>query len=676
MKASNYTKALLMSGAILLSTGATATVASAAGVGMNTVSAATQEATTSTTQTAPTTIDLTVHKGMTLTGKTQSSVKSDGETHSFTGDTTDYKAEKYGTVGFTAYDITNTVSAADLTDDGIKKIVAAIKADPTGNAYTSKASNKTSEQQIKTGNTTTFKGLAASDDTAEHHVWAVVETKHSKGLITQIADPIVVALPLTNQAGDKFQTTSHFYPKNVVTPLTFNIKKYGDSESTPLEGAKFQLYSGKPGSGTKVGTEVTTGKDGAAKISGLVVGSYYLVEEGSTNVADIDSDKDGNNNTKKYLMGADARNDANNKLAFTIGTDGVDPTSLNLKYINYASPAIKKTVVGRDDFTEGTMVPFNMPIDVPKDIAGGIAEITNNSITTSSYGVFNVTDTPAVGLNWTKSEADLKVTTADGKTTLVEGTDYTVTDTAKGGFNVDFILKNGRVSTTVAKLAGQKLNVTYKMALTDKAVVDKENYNEFDLAFQNHPTTDDKQVTHHITGHVPVYTYGAKFLKVSSGVFGTGVAATPLAGAEFVIKNADGKYFNGFVDGTDDDKVPEAQWVDSVDKVDKGILTSASDGTLEIQRIQAGTYEMHEIKAPTGYELQNNDQKFTVGKGTYTSKVYVLKDDTKPGLADTGSTEGKIERAIIAAGIAAAASATVGGVMWYRKRHAVTASKD
>ena len=31
-------------------------------------------------------------------------------------------------------------------------------------------------------------------------------------------------------------------------------------------------------------------------------------------------------------------------------------------------------------------------------------------------------------------------------------------------------------------------------------------------------------------------TYGAKFLKVDSGLFGTGIKATPLEGAEFAVK--------------------------------------------------------------------------------------------------------------------------------------------
>ncbi|WP_054718680.1 hypothetical protein [Lacticaseibacillus manihotivorans] len=51
-------------------------------------------------------------------------------------------------------------------------------------------------------------------------------------------------------------------------------------------------------------------------------------------------------------------------------------------------------------------------------------------------------------------------------------------------------------------------------------------------------------------------------MKESSGVFGSGIAATPLSGAKYVIQDkATGKYFNGFKDGSDADSVPEAQWL-------------------------------------------------------------------------------------------------------------------
>ena len=82
---------------------------------------------------APTTVNYTVHKGMTLLGKTQASVVDDGNAKSWNNDTTDFDPVKYGKVGYTAYDITNTIESGDMTDAGLKTIGDDIAKDPTGN---------------------------------------------------------------------------------------------------------------------------------------------------------------------------------------------------------------------------------------------------------------------------------------------------------------------------------------------------------------------------------------------------------------------------------------------------------------------------------------------------------------------------------------------------------------
>ncbi|WP_243680999.1 pilin N-terminal domain-containing protein [Lacticaseibacillus manihotivorans] len=129
---------------------------------------------------APTTVNYTVHKGMTLLGKTQASVVDDGNAQSWNNDTTDFDPAKYGKVGYTAYDITNTIESGDMTDAGLKAIGDDIAKDPTGNYYIKNAQTKTAEQFITSGSITTFKNLAASDDNSEHHVWAIIETTHPK----------------------------------------------------------------------------------------------------------------------------------------------------------------------------------------------------------------------------------------------------------------------------------------------------------------------------------------------------------------------------------------------------------------------------------------------------------------------------------------------------------------
>lgn len=620
---------------------------------------------------SPATVDVTVHKGMTLVGGTQASVVADGNAQKWSGDTTDFDPAKYGKVGYTAYDITNTITPGDMTDAGLKTIGDDIAKDPTGNYYVTKAQKKTAEQFITSGSTTTFKGLAASDNTDEHHVWVIVETTHPKGLVTQISQPIVVALPLTNTAGTAWQTSSNFYPKNIVQKLKFTLVKHGDSPSgdgntSLLSGIPFQLYTGKSGAGTATGTVVKTDAKGSLTVSGLTRGDYYFVEQASANVADIDGDTDA-----AYLLGANARNDTANKFTFSIGENGVDPSTLHADVMNFHRPDMQKTLEDdHNSFTEGTLADFKTAIHIPNDINGGAgSEVTGESFITEPYGVFEGTDTADAGLTWNRKEANFVATidkngngkVDDADVTLKEGTDYTLTDLPNGrGYKIQFIVNNGKVSHTVALYQGGTINLTYSEVINNDAVIDAALYNTFDLGYQNHPTNVGKQHTRHIVHKVPVYTYGAKFVKESSGLFGSGIAYTKLAGAQFVVKNADGKFFNGFKDGSDDDTVAEAQWVDKLSDVTAaGTLTSGKDGNFEIKGLIAGQYVLQETKAPAGYELMQHNQKFTVGPKTYTNTVYVASDDAKPGLPNTGSNEFKAEVAIAITVIAGVAAVSV-----------------
>lgn len=627
---------------------------------------------------APTTVNYTVHKGMTLLGKTQASVVDDGNAQSWNNDTTDFDPAKYGKVGYTAYDITNTIESGDMTGAGLKTIGDDIAKDPTGNYYIKNAQTKTAEQFITSGSTTTFKNLAASDANSEHHVWAIIETTHPKGLVTQISQPIIVALPLTNTAGTAWQTESNGFPKNIVQQLKFTLTKHGDSPSgdgktSYLPGIPFQLYTGKPGSGKATGTVVKTDANGSLTVSGLVRGDYYFVEESSSDVADIDSDSDAT-----YLLGADVRNDSANKLTFSISEDGVDPSTLHADVMNYHAPDMQKTLEDdHNSFTEGTLADFKTAIHIPNDINGGTgSEIAGQSYITEPYGVFEGTDTADAGLTWNRAEANFKATidinsngkVDDGDVTLKEGTDYTLTDLADGrGYKIQFIVNHGKVSNTVAKYQGGDINLTYSEVIHNDAVIDSALYNTFDLGYQNHPLNVGKQHTRHIKHKVPVYTYGARFTKQSSGLFGTGIARMPLEGAQFVVQNADGKFFNGFKDGADDDAIAEAQWVDKATDVTAGILTSDKDGNFAIKGLIAGNYVLQEVKAPTGYELNNHSQKFVVGPNTYTNTVYVASDDAKPTLPNTGSNEFK---AMVAISIVVIAGVVAISVYEVKKRKA------
>ena len=75
-------------------------------------------------------------------------------------------------------------------------------------------------------------------------------------------------------------------------------------------------------------------------------------------------------------------------------------------------------------------------------------------------------------------------------------------------------------------------------------------------------------------------------------------------GAEFVIKNADGKFYNGI------DEKNKFQWVASEKEAKK--LVSNEKGIVEVIGLEPGVYSAKEIKAPLGYDKLTQDIAFEV----------------------------------------------------------------
>lgn len=78
----------------------------------------------------------------------------------------------------------------------------------------------------------------------------------------------------------------------------------------------------------------------------------------------------------------------------------------------------------------------------------------------------------------------------------------------------------------------------------------------------------------------------------------------PVEGAKFVIKNSEGKFYNGI-----DDK-NKVQWVSS-EKTAKNLISDKS-GMIEVTGLEAGFYLAKEIKAPKGYDKLTQEVEFEV----------------------------------------------------------------
>ena len=157
-----------------------------------------------------------------------------------------------------------------------------------------------------------------------------------------------------------------------------------------------------------------------------------------------------------------------------------------------------------------------------------------------------------------------------------------------------------RVVFDVAKLAdfgGKKLEVTYQMVIKDEAAIDQDLVNTATLYPGDLTPLVDRE---------KVQTGGFRFIKRAAEG-----KQNPLAKATFVIKNP-----------TDDTVLTYKEGKYQFEKVAtnaSGVvrLTSDDDGYFEIRGLRYGEYLVSEIRAPSGYVLNDKPTAFTVGVSTY-----------------------------------------------------------
>ena len=665
-------------------------------------------------QVAPSTTNITLHKMMydkkDATFFEQNKIQNDGTDKSKTlpDQITHYNPKTMGRVDFTLYDITDVVnskfndgkgltgftnSSADKKTmqgrvDTITKSIqksfdnaydqthgidsSKLATEMGKNEYLSGA-QKVATKSIDENGNVTFENVKAYDASKpqKYHYYAAVETRAPKGFVTPPSEPIVFVNPYTNPSGDGFLNTVHLYPKNKTQKLDFNLTKYvlwnddkgGDKGQKELAGVKFQLYRGKPGKGEKVGGVLTTDSKGKITANNLIMGDYYFVE-----VPGDVSDDDATNQSKAAISPV-AKNDSNNKLTFSIGEDGIDPTKLQGSLVDYGNPTLSKMLTNgigdHQSLHRGDFAHFNSKITVPQNIAGSAWQIdaTGTKSKSEPYHSFFTRDEPRTHLKDVPSERHLVITTADGQT-LKEGTDYQILNGTGNKWWVNYItkdlsdtdkkaiqdaqnshdnkkiqdtlsnLKSGSATDLVIKNAGKKLNYEYDEVLMGDTPMDQDIINDIYLDWNDGSGAKELHAKDHTV------TYGINFVKESSGFMGTGIAAKKLSGAKFTVQDErTGKWFNGF---KDDAKRGEkvAQWVDKYSDVKDGILTSDKDGKFSLQGFTEGKYKLREIKAPEGYQLMNETVEFNIGPNTNLqteSNPFVIKNDEKTSMPFTGS---------------------------------------
>ena len=681
-------------------------------------------------QVAPTTTNIEIHKTMydkadaSFFEQEQNKIKNDGtqKESTFNNKLFHYNPTTMGKVEFTLYDITDQINKVYADGKGLTGFtagqskeaqgrVAEISKDIDANGAKSKfltGATVVGTKAIDGSGNVRFENVKAYDASKpqKYHYYAAVETKTPKGFVVAKAKPIVFVNPYTNPNGDGFLSTTYLYPKNNTQKLHFDLTKFAiwnkpknsqPEEKKELEGAKFQLYRGKPGSGTKVGGVLTTDKNGKVTANNLIMGDYYFVELESS----VATDNPEATTQAKVSISPIAKNDKNNNLTFSIGENGIEPNKLQGSLVDYGSPTITKELtngVGEHKSLHiGDLAHFKSNVDVPANIMGSDWKVdaTGQEAKSLPYSVFYTRDIPQLHLKDVPAERHLVIKTSDNKTTLKEGTDYQVI-TGKNQWFVNYVVKgvsaedkakvdaaaktgdndkikaainsvkSGSVSDTVAKEAGKHLNYDYDEVVMTDSPMDTDIVNDIYLIW------DDGSGLREIKRTDKTITYGVHFVKESSGFMGTGIAAQKLQGAKFVVQDKrTGKWFNGWKDvksTTTGEK--QAQWVDNYKDVKEGVLTSDKDGKFSLQGFTEGDYKLREIKAPTGYQLMEETQDFQIGpntdKKTLTTPI-VVKNNEKTTMPLTGSQQLLLE---VVGGVLTVTVLGGAGYLVYKKKNA------
>lgn len=178
--------------------------------------------------------------------------------------------------------------------------------------------------------------------------------------------------------------------------------------------------------------------------------------------------------------------------------------------------------------------------------------------------------------------------------------------------------------------------VTYTAQINADAVIGNEgNPNTVTLTYSNNPHSEGTGVT--VPDKVRDFTYKLNLVKVDQGT------EKALAGATFTIK----------VKSTDGDTDTAGKFVKSdgtlTSSEDEAKITTGTDGTISIKGLDAGTYEVHEVSAPSGYSTVS-DFTFQIKPTIDTDAQKITKleniltttdgDHVKAGTLDSNSTKG------------------------------------
>jgi len=329
-----------------------------------------------------------------------------------------------------------------------------------------------------------------------------------------------------------------------------NVKYINITEDNVAEFAKKAM--GEMHNKTRVGVQKATGT--SLKFTGLELGYYLLHPEGASEAAAGQSSIVSLTSTKP---------DGEVKVK------GIYPTikkEADKKSADYGEK-VSFTITGKvPDPTGYKKYEYVLKDSLPKGLS-----IDANSI--------------KVTIGGTEKTANI--------TKAVNGQDLSVT------FNILELVKKS------SAIVGQEIKLTYDTTVNKDFVLGNQGQeNKAYLEFSNDPKDESKK-DKTPDEKVKVYSGKIKVLKYAKGD-----KEKKLEGAQFALKNSEGKYYK--LEETNDKK--KVTWVDQ--EKDATVLTSDKNGELEFTGIKAGTYKLKETKAPDGYNLLTEEKEVVLKDGT------------------------------------------------------------
>lgn len=244
-------------------------------------------------------------------------------------------------------------------------------------------------------------------------------------------------------------------------------------------------------------------------------------------------------------------------------------------------------------------------------------KVADNYATYDSYA-YKFTDTLSNGLDYVSGSLKVYAVNNGAYTLINNGYELTAPTEDNRVLTVNFAVDKATSKKGLKDIdsvnADTEIVVFYKAKLNKNAVTGngtegkKGNYNAVKLEYSNNPSTEGTGTS--VESGAGDFTFKLNLNKVDQGT------EKGLKGAEFSIQSADADTLNQYVasKNSPDGKVVAGQLVNSSDKDLPDYLKFSSDdkGKIEVKGLDAGSYKVTEIKAPSEKYTVANPFTFTI----------------------------------------------------------------